>query len=483
MVGNWLIFLEWLKRHFWLICIFLLAIFLRFWRLGYPSTLYFDEVYHVPAIELISRADWTAFEWWHLPYDGQNYFDWLHPPFAKYVQAGFVWVGREIFQSTSPIWWRLPSAVAGATTVLVGFGFTKWVAEMWIFKAKSKSQSKTRLLAREKYPLATIPNVAGLLAALIIASDGLLLVQSRIAMNDSIFVLLQFLSIWVFFRFITVRASRPQLSVIFGLVMGLALATKWSGVFFWITSFGTVIVCELADLVKKQTPFKKIALTAPLHWFGVLIVPAAVYLVMYIPVAISHNGYQFVWQLHQQIVGYQLNRDSNHAYASRPWQWLLNSRPVWYWQDQAVTQIETVTESNSKPLQTANIYAFSHPLLPVVSMLSLLAWIVFLVTKMVKKEPINLWFWWFLLAYSVCWMPWFFSPRIMFYYHYAPAIPVMAVMIGIQSTLWWQRFPKIVVSLIVVWVLVVMLWVPHWLGLRVPKTMADTIYFALSGWR
>ena len=52
--------------NLWLIAIVLLGGWLRCRDLDVPATYMFDEVYHIPTINLIARGHPWAWEWWHL---------------------------------------------------------------------------------------------------------------------------------------------------------------------------------------------------------------------------------------------------------------------------------------------------------------------------------------------------------------------------------------------------------------------------------
>src|SRR3972149_5077604 len=93
----------------------------RTYRLDFPDGYVFDETYHVPAIRLIAANDPRAFEWWHGPIYSLDNHDWLHPPVAKYIQAGFYnYFGQDAFS------WRLASAVFG----VAGIGLVYIVAQL-----------------------------------------------------------------------------------------------------------------------------------------------------------------------------------------------------------------------------------------------------------------------------------------------------------------------------------------------------------------
>ena len=87
------------------IAVFFLA--LVWWRLGIPSRIYFDEVHYVPAARKLIEGVRANPE---------------HPLLAKQVLAWSIqWLGDK------PLYWRLPSAFAGALG-LFAFSRLVWFA-------------------------------------------------------------------------------------------------------------------------------------------------------------------------------------------------------------------------------------------------------------------------------------------------------------------------------------------------------------------
>jgi hypothetical protein len=201
-------------------------------------------------------------------------------------------------------------------------------------------------------------------------------------------------------------------------------------------------------------------------------------------------------ELHRQIWWYQTNLKATHSYQSRPWQWFLDLRPVWYHVN--------YTQND----QSTNIYAFGNPILFWMGDIAVIFTAVLLVitsftylTKFKHKRDTryeiqgNLLF--ILTAYLIVWLPWQLSPRIMFFYHYTPAVPLLCILLAY----WLVRLTHISYLVILpsgykVWpgriltifcitaiALAFILWYPHWTAWPVPKVWADLIYFALPTWK
>jgi len=312
-----------LPYSFAILAILFFSTLVRLFNLGYPAEFVFDERYHVPAVRLIAENDSRAFEWWHQPIYGESNHDWLHPPLAKYIQSFFYEQGSGSVES-----WRIGSVVFGLFGILLTYVFASLV-------------TKNRL--------------TGLLAALFMSLDGLWLVQSRIAMNDVFVSVLILLSAICYLLYL--NKGKKRILFFVGSFLGLALATKWTALFF-ILGF---LLLELINDLKKRN-IKVI----PWKIFSLLLLPLFVYIATYLPVLLQGKGFDFLIDLHKNIWAYQTGRDSLHAFQSTPAQWIFNLRPTWYW---AKSSLE-------------NIYAINNPLLVIFYVLSL---VISLYTLIIKK--------------------------------------------------------------------------------------------------
>lgn len=463
-----------LKR--WLIGVFIIVLTIvpRFWRLNFPPTPYFDEPYHLGAVRLIARHDSRAYEWWHQLINNQGEIDagdafqshdWLHPPVAKLIQA----VSIGWFQDNA--WgWRLPSAVAGSMLIGACYLLAKQIARNW-----SDNPDLIETMA--------------VLSCLLMAFDGLVLVQSRIMMNDILMCLwlvlmMYFLSRWQpeiwSLQFVHQRRlkkfcglTNAENLIVAGLFLGLAVATKWSALF--PAGFFFLLVVFLAF----QANSKKIL---PLIIFSLVGLPIAIYIFSYGQMFAQGKNLNDWWQLHQQIWWYQTHRQEGHIYASKPFEWLFNLRPVWYWTDTKL-QMSQAQVSSSTDTSAANIYALGNPLLHTIGLFALVYgikdWRESRANPNVRKK-----FGVLLLAYFSFWLPWVFSPRVMFYYHYLPALPLLSV-ISARFLVDLSRIysKKIMILLLFLIGLNFILFLPNWLGMEVPLAIINRWYLALPSWR
>ena len=161
----------------------------RLWNLHLPTEYYFDEVYNAFTTQEIVKNNIKAYEWFHTSPVAGTAYGWTHPPLAKLISAlGILTFGDNSFG------WRVSGAIAGTAVVYL-----------------------TYLIAKE-----IIDKKYALVAALLVSLDGLVLVQSRINMND-IYAL--FFILLVFYFFVKKRFLLLALS------LGLLLATKWTGLY------------------------------------------------------------------------------------------------------------------------------------------------------------------------------------------------------------------------------------------------------------
>jgi dolichyl-phosphate-mannose--protein O-mannosyl transferase len=75
-------------------------------------------------------------------------------------------------------------------------------------------------------------------------------------------------------------------------------------------------------------------------------------------------------------------------------------------------------------------------------------------------------------------VPWAASPRIMFLYHYLPAIPFLSIATGYVL----RRSPKLILGYFIAGSLLFVYFYPHWAGLTIPLWL-DKSYYWISSWR
>lgn len=398
----------------------------RWFQLSSPPEYVFDERYHVPAIRLIAEGDPRAFEWWHEPVYGTDHFDWLHPPLAKYIQTGF-FIGLR----GDALAWRTASAVFGLIGIVLVFAVTQTA-----FRNTGMS----------------------VLAALLLSLDGLWLVQSRVAMNDVFVAVWLLAALWMYFL---AQQKRNTSSFFFmtGIFLGLALATKWSAI-FWIAG---LVLWEGAKIIKARA-FQWL----PWMVFCCVAVPLAVYTAAFIPVLMQGKTVPYLIEWHRQIIAYQWAGGGAHPAQSEPWQWVLNAAPVWYWQGDSARAI----------------VAFNNPILAWLTAGGIVASVLALARRRTTPSPIA-----FLITLFGCFLlPLAWSPRILFYYHFTPLVPIGAIILAYwlhrlyfhQSNRWYKLAGFALLTSLVwsFW-----LYYPYWTGMPVASGFTQAVIGILPGWQ
>lgn len=447
---------DWIQRYggSLLLVVLAFAYITRMYNLHQPEGYLFDEVYHAVTAKLIAQNDPRAYEWWNPPPEIDTAVDWLHPPLAKYFQAASILAfGQNSFG------WRFSSVVFGLLVIVLIYHLT-----LTLFKNKAQAVG----------------------AALLASLDGLLLVQSRIAMNDIFVTFFILLTLWCYIEY--KKTSKIKTVFAIGIAAGLAIASKWSGVFVLVSVvfLESLRVLELWAKRKWKLPTTKNELKiifkiVLIYLVSFVIIPSVIYLLSYSQMFLQRKDWNHFKELHNQIWQYQTNLDAEHPYQSRPWQWALDLRPVWY-------HVEYEGASRS------DVYAFGNPALFWIGLVSILYSIVtgtidtfskkrfVQVLKKINTSPLFL----TIITYCLVWLPWELSPRIMFFYHYTPAVPLLCIVLAYWLRKVFEQKGGLRYLSIASWTLIItcfIIWYPHWVGIPVSTKFKDAIYFRFTSWQ
>ena len=353
--------------------LFLAAVALFAPRLTIPEEYIFDEVYHGYTAGQYVAGNADAYVWnTKAPREGVAYM-WNHPPAGILGIAGgiLIW-GDDAFGR------RVASVLFGAAGIVL----TYWL---------------TRRLAGEQAP--------ALLAAGLVLMDGMYFTQSRVAMLDIfgvVFALAALLSLHDYLLAPPGAAAWPIVRT--GLLLGLALATKWNAAYL-------SLACGLVVLVREARHGRR----GNLAWIplGLGLVPLAVYFAAYVPFFSSGHDLDQWIELQKQIYYYHTRLEATHPWSSSFWQWPLAAKPVWYW------------VSHLDDGRVANVYAAGNPVLywgfvPAVAAVAVRFW---------RQRPAALAV--LLIGFFGQWLPWALVPRIAFAYHFLPAAPLGAAALAI----------------------------------------------------
>jgi len=162
---------------------------------------------------------------------------------------------------------------------------------------------------------------------------------------------------------------------------------------------------------------------------------------------------------------YHTNLKAAHTYQSTPKDWLFNLRPVWLF-------------VNYKGGSIASIYTLGNPLFMWAGLLS----IFFLTYRFVQKKVFNIGV--VLLSYFGFFLPWVFSPRIMFNYHYLASSAFLAIALGfgLNELNKLKNGKILLITCLLLLVTLFIYFYPLWTGIYVPKDFYEH-YFWLKSWR
>ena len=411
--------------------------FLRFNRLSVPHAVIFDETYYVPdalgilrfGVEhnyisnpgkrdaLIARGDPHIFT------PGGEFV--VHPPFGKILIASGEWVF-----GLSPFGWRFAVAVAGSLAIL-------------ILARVARRMTRSTLL--------------GCVAGLLLALDGLEFVMSRTALLD-IFVML-----WVLAAFgclvidrdrtrarLAEAAPRGETSpprpwvrwwrLAAGVCLGLACASKWNGIWY-IPAFGALCIAwdagarRAAGLGATSRPALARDLGGLAGSFAAL--PVLTYLATWSGWLATGTGYDRQWaaqhgihtpviaplaslfEYHKAMLAFNTGLTTHHPYESKPWTWLLISRPVSYFWCPT-----TGTHAVCSGGRAQEVLAIGTPAIwwtSVITLLVCLGW--WLARRDWRAGAV-------LLVVAAGWLPWFlFADRTQFYFYAVAFVPFLVLSI------------------------------------------------------
>lgn len=330
----------------------LLAAILRFWNLGHPHKLVFDETYYV-------KDAWSQ---WNLGYASTwpegadasfiagdtDIFTTdpsfvVHPPLGKFL----IGAGMALFGPDNSFGWRFATALFGTALVLVLFFLAKALTDSTVFAS---------------------------VASFMLAIDGLGIVMSRVALLDVFLAFFIALAFW--FTVLDRRRHLDRLAartvararsgepaawgailwnrpwvIAAGAAAGAASAVKWSGVWVLAAIGLYLVVTDALERRRLGVVFWPMDAVRQGIVSFVLLVPIActVYLASWIGWLVSDGGYdrhaadanpatgffswvplsiQSLWKYHQTIYNSMTGMTSPHSYESPAWQWALLWRPT-----------------------------------------------------------------------------------------------------------------------------------------------------------
>lgn len=259
------------------------ALLLRLFNIASINSLIFDEVYYVDG-----ARDLLAYG---VEVDGASAEFIVHPPVGKWMIAS----GIKLF-GDNPLGWRIATAVAGSLMILL----------------------IAAIVQRLFYsPFLTI------IASALMALDGLALVHSRTALLDNFLALFTLVATYFFIR---------KSYYWSGLFLGLAIGTKWSGLYF-LALFGVIALYRAFTFFDGKRLIKQSLRVIAAFGF----IPILTYLASWSGWFLSDRGWKrdsssnpliALKNYHQEILGFHRNLSTPHNYEANPWSWLIQGRPT-----------------------------------------------------------------------------------------------------------------------------------------------------------
>lgn len=426
-----------LRRHLrWITPLIVLGIaaLLRFWALGRPGTLVFDELFYVrDAISQLAHGyptSWpdsepdmsggraTAF--------GDEAANAVHPPLGKWL----IGLGVLLFGPGSGWGWRFAVALTGIATVAVtmrlGYLLTRSLPVSW-------------------------------LAGLLLAVDGVHVTLSRVALLDgflAFFIVLGALFVW---KDLAVRSEISVKSVEFaqkrltepgstdvtalwrpwllaaGLAFGAAAAVKWSGLyplaFFLVLSAVWDLVLRLRS--GSARPMIRSALNALAIAAYTLPATALAYLATWAGWILTPGGHErnsgdhwfaSLVDYHAAMFAWHSTLDAEHPYAAHPLSWPLGLKPT-------AMYIERWSDTTGE--MVSGISALPNPLVTWGGVAALVMLAALAITR--RRDPLTITAAFVLVGYLSGWLPWVLtlSRSAVFHFYTVVLTPFSALALAI----------------------------------------------------
>lgn len=394
-----------------------LAALVRLDGVSSPDRIYFDETYYVEdARSYLER--------------GVEEVRPAHPPLGKWVIAAGIEVAGD-----RPFGWRIANVVLGTLTATV-------------------TVIAGRLLSRRWWP--------GLLAGLLVALDGLALVSSRIGMLDASmawWITLAFLLLVVDHRRrtppvqpdarpgVALRVGPSPWRLAAGAALGLAVATKWSGVLALGAGFVVAVTSDWAVLraawAERRSDRRAVARALVLRFvlpFG--LVPVAMYLAAYGPWLAAYPNTETArerceqgqcgtgfddrvagwWHEQRELVSFHQRLEATHPDRAHAWQWPVLDQPILMFLERCKPDAQDCPYEQDEQRRILGLGspALWWPALVAVPLLTVLA---------VRRR------WWAAGAVLVFalgqWAPWLLAPKPGFSFYLVPLVPFAALSLAL----------------------------------------------------
>lgn len=355
---------------------------------NYKTGTYFDEIYHAR----------TAYE--HL--NQIKPYEWTHPPLGKIL----IGIGIKAF-GMNTFGWRFVGTIIGAAMIPLMYLFGKKLFKRSLF---------------------------GFCAAFLMMFDLMHFAQTRIATIDSyttFFVILMyyFMADYYLCRSYKKGFIRSLIPLFLsGLFFGLGAASKWSAL-YGAPGLALIFFMAKYNETKDYREYKKmdeqdrpawVKSFIGKYWVGTLIacvfffiiIPAAIYLLSYIPyLRVEGMTFKDILDYQTRMYNYHSGLEATHGFQSSWWTWPLLIRPIWYYKapDMAAGMASTISSFGNPAIWWVGIGAYFY-----------------LIKRALKKNSVAIFL---LIPIITQLLPWTQISRAAFIYHFFPILPF--VMLGI----------------------------------------------------
>ena len=340
-------------------------------RQTYMNSTYFDEIYH-------ARTAWENL-------NGVYPYEITHPPLGKIIIS----IGITLFGMT-PFGWRFSGTLFGVLMLPVIYIFAK------------------RLFGGKAVPAA---------CTLVLASDFMHFVQTRIATIDTYAVFFILLMYLFMYGFIT-TGSRRELALS-GIFFGIGAASKWTCIYAGAGLAVIWLIYVIREAKAQRLDMRGFWKLCGFCVIFFVLIPCLIYYFAYIPYGTARGISPFSAEYLRMVLdnqSYMFNYHSGivaeHPYSSRWYQWVLDIRPILYY----LEYFDDGTHSS--------FGAFLNPALCWGGLLSLF---VLIYTAIFRRDRCA---GFILLGYLAQLIPWLFVTRITFEYHYFPCSVFLVLSLG-----------------------------------------------------
>ncbi|MSW97230.1 MAG: phospholipid carrier-dependent glycosyltransferase, partial [Actinobacteria bacterium] len=336
--------------------VLVLAAVLRFWNIGQPHSLVFDETFYVKdGWSLFNRGYETT---WPDGADDSfaagdtNIFNAnasyiVHPPLGKWL----IGAGMALFGAANSVGWRFAVAIAGLVIV-------------WLVMLIARRLTGSTFIA--------------VLTGGLIAIDGMAIQLSRVTVLDGILAALTLTGVYLVLidrshassRLTALMARnssqgrsspwgpvlwwRPWL-ILAGLAFGLSAGVKWSGIYFLAAFCIYVVVMDALDRRRAGLTFwasSALLRTAPVTFLQTVPIACVAYLSTWLGWITTSGGYNRMWmddhpddrwsglfawvpnwfqslaKFHGEMYNFHVGMSTPHPYQANPLTWLFMIRPT-----------------------------------------------------------------------------------------------------------------------------------------------------------